>query len=77
GKGVLVPRRSGPHGPLPPLLLGLTLVTGLVEAFSYLSLGHVFVANMTGNVVFLGFAIAGATGFSIPASRERAMTTAG
>jgi hypothetical protein len=36
----------------------LTLVTGLVDAFSYLVLGHVFVANMTGNVVFLAFALA-------------------
>ncbi len=67
-KDLVVPRRAGRHGPLPPLLLGLTLVTGLVDAFSYLVLGHVFVANMTGNVVFLGFAIAGAPGFSIPAS---------
>src|SRR5215210_6908099 len=50
---VVVPRRGGRHGPLPPLLLGLTLVTGLVDAFSYLLLGHVFVANMAGNVVFL------------------------
>ena len=65
---VVVPHRGGRHGPLPPLLLCLTLVTGLVDAFSYLLLGHVFVANMTGNVVFLGFAIAGAPGFSIPAS---------
>jgi uncharacterized membrane protein YoaK (UPF0700 family) len=65
---VVVPNRAGRHGPLPPLLLGLTLVTGLVDAFSYLLLGHVFVANMTGNVVFLGFAIAGAAGFSISAS---------
>ena len=31
----------------------MTLVTGLVDAFSYLVLGHVFVANMTGNVVSL------------------------
>jgi uncharacterized membrane protein YoaK (UPF0700 family) len=46
----------------------MTVVTGLVDAFSYLVLGHVFVANMTGNVVFLGFAIAGAQGFSIAAS---------
>jgi uncharacterized membrane protein YoaK (UPF0700 family) len=46
----------------------MTVVTGLVDAFSYLVLGHVFVANMTGNVVFLGFAVAGAQGFSIPAS---------
>jgi uncharacterized membrane protein YoaK (UPF0700 family) len=46
-------------GPLPGLLVVLTVVTGLVDAFSYLSLSHVFVANMTGNVVFLGFGLAG------------------
>ncbi|WP_234364888.1 DUF1275 family protein [Streptomyces sp. RTd22] len=56
------------HGPLPPLLLTLTVVTGLVDAVSYLGLGHVFVANMTGNVVFLGFALAGAPGLSAPAA---------
>jgi uncharacterized membrane protein YoaK (UPF0700 family) len=56
------------HGPLPPVLLSMTLVTGLVDAFSYLLLGHVFVANMTGNVVLLGFALVGAPGFSIAAS---------
>lgn len=50
------------------LLLLLTAVTGLVDAFSFLLLGRVFVANMTGNVVFLAFALAGAPGFSIPAS---------
>jgi uncharacterized membrane protein YoaK (UPF0700 family) len=64
----LRPRADSPDGPLPPLLLTLTLVTGLVDATSYLKLGHVFVANMTGNVVFLGFAIAGAGGVSIWAS---------
>jgi uncharacterized membrane protein YoaK (UPF0700 family) len=64
----LVPRGEVKHGPLPPLLTAMTLVTGLVDAFSYLVLGHVFVANMTGNVVFLAFALAGASGFSIPAS---------
>ncbi len=32
---------------LPPLLLALTAVTGLVDAVSFLSLGHVFTANMT------------------------------
>lgn len=42
----------------------LTVVTGLVDAVSYLALGHVFVANMTGNVVFLGFAEGGAPGLS-------------
>jgi uncharacterized membrane protein YoaK (UPF0700 family) len=63
-------RPPGDHrdGPLPPLLLTLTLVTGLVDATSYLKLGHVFVANMTGNVVFLGFGIAGIGGVSIWAS---------
>jgi uncharacterized membrane protein YoaK (UPF0700 family) len=56
------------HGPLPVFLVCLTVVTGLVDAFSYLSLGHVFVANMTGNVVFLGFALAGVGEISIVAS---------
>jgi uncharacterized membrane protein YoaK (UPF0700 family) len=56
------------HGPLPPLLLSLTVVTGLVDAVSILRLGRVFVANMTGNVVFTGFALTGAPGFSLSAS---------
>jgi uncharacterized membrane protein YoaK (UPF0700 family) len=56
------------HGPLPVLLVELTVVTGLVDAFSYLSLGHVFVANMTGNVVFLGFGLAGAGDIAIAGS---------
>jgi uncharacterized membrane protein YoaK (UPF0700 family) len=64
----IIPDRNGAHGPLPPLLLALTVGTGLVDSFSYLVLGHVFVANMTGNVVFLAFALVGAPGFSIPAS---------
>ena len=36
-------------------LLLLTFATGMVDAISVLVLGHVFVANMTGNVIFLGF----------------------
>jgi uncharacterized membrane protein YoaK (UPF0700 family) len=64
----IVPPAHDKYGPLAPLLLSLTVVTGLVDAFSYLSLGHVFVANMTGNVVFLAFALAGASGFSMSAS---------
>jgi uncharacterized membrane protein YoaK (UPF0700 family) len=36
-------------------LLLLTFATGVVDAVSVLALGHVFVANMTGNVIFLGF----------------------
>ncbi|WP_369246269.1 YoaK family protein [Streptomyces sp. R41] len=46
------------------VLLGMTVVSGLIDAVSYLGLGHVFTANMTGNVVVLGFAAAGAPGFS-------------
>src|SRR5437879_9225691 len=61
-------RSTSPDGPLPVLLLVLTGVTGLVDAVSYLKLGHVFVANMTGNVVFLGFAAAGAAEFSVAVS---------
>jgi uncharacterized membrane protein YoaK (UPF0700 family) len=64
----LFPKLDGRDGPLPPLLITLTIVTGLVDSFSYLVLGHVFVANMTGNVVFLAFALAGAKGFSIASS---------
>jgi hypothetical protein len=41
----LAPSGEVEHGPLPPLLVGMTLVTGLVDAFSYLVLGHVFVAT--------------------------------
>jgi uncharacterized membrane protein YoaK (UPF0700 family) len=50
---------------LPALLLLLTFGTGLIDAVSILGLGRVFVANMTGNVVFIGFALAGAPGFSL------------
>jgi len=49
-------------------LLTLTVVTGLVDAVSYLRLGHVFVANMTGNVVFLGFSVDPHSGLSAPSS---------
>lgn len=59
----LVPPRNSRDGPLPRLLVLLTVVTGLVDAFSYLELGRVFVANMTGNVVFLAFAAGGAPRF--------------
>lgn len=64
----IAPRPADRDGPLPALLLVLTFATGLVDAVSYLALGHVFVANMTGNVVFLGFAVGGAQDFSVPAS---------
>ena len=60
--------RDVKFGPLPPLLVAMTIVTGLVDSFSYLALGHVFVANMTGNVVLLAFSLVGAHGFSSTSS---------
>src|SRR5947199_6096187 len=59
------PAKDDRDGSLAPLLFVLTVVTGLVDAVSYLALGHIFVANMTGNVVFLGFAVAGAKGLTV------------
>jgi len=53
---------------IPYALLGMTAVTGLVDAVSFLSLGRVFTANMTGNVVLLAFAIAHVSGLSIARS---------
>jgi uncharacterized membrane protein YoaK (UPF0700 family) len=42
------------------LLVGLTFSSGAVDAISYLALGKIFTAFMTGNLVFLGLGIAGA-----------------
>jgi uncharacterized membrane protein YoaK (UPF0700 family) len=50
------------------VLTALTLLSGLIDAVCYLGLGRVFTANMTGNIVVLGFAAAGAPGFSVSAS---------
>jgi len=44
----------------------LTITTGVIDAVSVLGLGRVFTANMTGNIVFTGFALAGVPGFSPP-----------
>ncbi len=49
------------------VLLAMTLLSGLIDGVCYLGLGRVFTANMTGNVVVLGFAAAGAPGFSVTA----------
>jgi uncharacterized membrane protein YoaK (UPF0700 family) len=46
------------------LLYLFTAVTGLIDAVSYIALGHIFTANMTGNIVLLGFALAGVPGLS-------------
>jgi uncharacterized membrane protein YoaK (UPF0700 family) len=51
--------------PLTRALLVLTFTTGVIDAASYLGLGHVFTANMTGNVVLLGFGIAGGSGLPV------------
>ncbi len=50
------------------VLILLTFVTGLVDAVTYLGLGHVFAANMTGNVIVLGFALVGTGEISATAS---------
>ena len=49
-------------------LLLLTFATGLVDAISVLVLGHVFVANMTGNIIFLGFWFAPRAGVDLTAA---------
>ncbi len=51
--------------PLVQVLLVLTFTTGLIDAVSYLGLGRVFTANMTGNVVLLGLGIAGSGGLPV------------
>jgi uncharacterized membrane protein YoaK (UPF0700 family) len=50
------------------VLLAMTAATGIVDAVSYLGLGHVFTANMTGNVVLMGFRLGGASGISLSRS---------
>lgn len=50
---------------VPYTLLGMTAVTGLVDAVSFLSLGSVFTANMTGNILILAFATARVSGLSV------------
>jgi uncharacterized membrane protein YoaK (UPF0700 family) len=56
--------RSLQH-PLTRALLVLTFTTGIIDAASYLGLGHVFTANMTGNIVLLGFGVAGGSGLPV------------
>jgi uncharacterized membrane protein YoaK (UPF0700 family) len=60
----IVPHPEDKNGPLLPMLLGLTVVSGLVDAYSFLQMGHIFVANVTGDVLFIAFGLAGAQGFS-------------
>lgn len=51
--------------PLTRALVALTFTTGVVDAASYLGLGRVFTANMTGNVVLLGFGLVGGNGLPV------------
>ena len=67
-RDTIIPGHDPRHGPLPPLLLVMTVVAALVDSFSFLTLGHVFVANSTGNILFIGFALAHVPGFSISES---------
>ncbi|MFF7635171.1 YoaK family protein [Kitasatospora sp. NPDC008050] len=64
-RAVRGPRRCG-RDPLPAALVGLTAVTGMLDAISYLGLGRVFIAMMTGNVIFLGLALGKTVGPSGP-----------
>jgi len=70
GKGVMPTRPSSVQSVVATgratmiVLIALTFTTGIIDAVSFISLGHVFTANMTGNIVLLGFAVGGATGVS-------------
>ncbi len=48
--------------PLPRVLVVVTAITGIVDAVAFLGLGQIFTAFMTGNILFLGFALAGGEG---------------
>jgi uncharacterized membrane protein YedE/YeeE len=52
----------------PAILLILTAVTGVVDAVSFLGMGRIFTANMTGNLLLLAFALSGVPGLSVTRS---------
>ncbi len=58
------PPSDPPRPTLPVVLLVLTFTTGVIDAVSFLGLQRVFTAFQTGNVVTLGFALAGTEGFA-------------
>jgi uncharacterized membrane protein YoaK (UPF0700 family) len=58
------PAQSLTH-PLTRTLLVLTFVAGVVDAISFLALGLVFSANMNGNILLLGFGVAGKGGLPV------------
>ncbi len=55
------------HGPLPGIFIVLTFVAGIADALCILRVDHVFVANITGNIIFIGLALVGVRGFAIVA----------
>jgi uncharacterized membrane protein YoaK (UPF0700 family) len=55
-------RRPAPAAVRDLLLVGLTVSSGAIDAISFIALGKVFTAFMTGNFVFLGLGVAGAGG---------------
>jgi uncharacterized membrane protein YoaK (UPF0700 family) len=63
-----VASRPAHYNSLVVALIALNFTTGLIDAVSYLGLGRVFTANMTGNVVLLGFAAVGVPGLSVTRS---------
>ena len=56
-EGELTEPMAGAVGGRNAMILVLTCAAGLVDAISYLELGHVFTAMMTGNTVLLALAI--------------------
>ncbi|MBA8823059.1 uncharacterized membrane protein YoaK (UPF0700 family) [Saccharopolyspora lacisalsi] len=64
-------RRASAHEPsdsgLPTVLMGLTVLSGIIDAVSYLGLGRLYLGKMTGNIVVLGISTAQVPGFSLSA----------
>lgn len=54
--------------PLTVIMVCLTVATGMLDAVSFLALGQVFTATQTGNLLFLGFGIAGQGGLPVVAT---------
>ncbi len=50
------------------MLVALAFATGIVDTVNYLGLGRVLTANMTSNIVLLGFALASKGGIPIVGS---------
>ncbi|MEU9500770.1 YoaK family protein [Streptomyces sp. NPDC048196] len=50
------------------VMVCLTVATGVVDAITFLTLGQVFAAMQTGNLLFLGFGVAGQGGLPVLAT---------